>query len=84
MLAAKIMRRGRQVTFPMKNLRKAHATWQAERGTPESVLQHRMGHAKGSRIARQFYVQMTDQAKKAAVIMLPTANSEPSDKRCAS
>ena len=84
-LAAKIMRRGRQVTFPVKHLRKAHATWQAERGTPESVLQHRMGHAKGSRITRQFYVQVTEQAEKAAVItMVSPANSERSDKRCAS
>ena len=71
-LDAKIMRRGRQVTFPVKMLRKAHATWQAERGLPESVLQDRMGHAKGSRITRQFYVQVTDEAKKAAVIMLPS------------
>ena len=69
---AQIMRRGRQVHIPVKSLRKAHATWQAERGVAESVLQGLMGHAKGSRMTRKFYVQVTDEAKRAAVIQLPT------------
>lgn len=68
---AKIFRRGRSVHVTVKSLRKAHATWQAERGVAESVLQGLMGHAKGSRITRQFYVQVTDEAKRAAVIELP-------------
>lgn len=72
---AKIMRRGRQVHIPVKSLRKAHAAWQAERGVAESVLQGLMGHAKGSRMTRKFYVQVTDEAKRAAVIQLPTANT---------
>ena len=72
---AKIMRRGRPVHIPVKSLRKAHATWQAERGVAESVLQGLMGHAKGSRMTRKFYVQVTDEAKRAAVIQLPTANT---------
>ena len=42
-----------------------------------------MGHAKCSRITRQVHVQVTDEAKKAAVIMLPPANSKAPDKRCA-
>ena len=82
-LAAKIMRRGRQVYFPVKNLRKAHATWQHERGLPESVLQDRMGHARGSRITREVYVEVTDEARKAAVIMLPSDEKRAPDKRCA-
>ncbi|MFQ5564409.1 MAG: tyrosine-type recombinase/integrase [Parvularculaceae bacterium] len=69
--AAEIKRRGRPVHIQVKSLRKAHATWQAERGVAESVLQGLMGHAKGSRITRQFYVQVTDEAKRAAVIELP-------------
>lgn len=80
-LAANIMRRGRQVYFPVKNLRKAHATWQYERGLPESVLQDRIGHAQGSRITKQVYVQVTDEARKAAVIMLPSATASSDPKR---
>ena len=47
--------------------RKAHATWQPERGAPESVLQDRLGHAPGSTVTREYYVQMTDDACKSAV-----------------
>ena len=72
---AKIIRRGRPVHIPVKSLRKARATWQAERGIAESVLQGLMGHAKGSRITRKFYVQATDEAKRAAVIQPPAANA---------
>lgn len=68
---ANIKRRGRPVHVTVKSLRKAHATWQAERGVAESVPQGLMGHAKGSRITRQFYVQVTDEAKRAAGIELP-------------
>ena len=68
---AGIARRGRKVHLPIKCLRKAHATWQAERGTHESVLQGLLGHAKGSRITKQFYVQATEEAKRTAVIALP-------------
>ena len=68
---AGIVRRGRKVHLPIKCLRKANATWQAERGVTESVLQGLLGHAKGSRITKQFYVQATEEAKRAAVIALP-------------
>ena len=73
---AVIMRRGGRVHIPVKSLRKAHATWQAERGVAESVLQGLMGHAKGSRMTRKFYVQVTDEAKRAAVIQLPTGMNQ--------
>lgn len=73
--AAKIRRRGQIVSLPVKTLRKAHATWQAERGTSESVLQGLMGHARGSRVTRQFYVHVSDEAKRAAVITLPINSS---------
>jgi len=73
-MIAKLMRRGSQVYIPVKSLRKAHATWQAERGVTESVLQGLLGHARGSKITRQFYVQVTDEAKRAAVIQLPASN----------
>ena len=44
---ANITRRGSQVPLPIKCLREAHATWQAERGINESVLQGLLGHARG-------------------------------------
>lgn len=47
------------------------AAWQAERGAPESVLQDRLGHSKGSTVTRAFYVQTTDEARRSAVIELP-------------
>jgi len=68
---ASIFRRGQQVHVPVKVLRKAHATWQAERGTSESVLQNLLGHARGSRVTKKFYVHATEDAKKRAVITLP-------------
>lgn len=72
---ANIVRNGQQVHIQVKTLRKAHATWQAERGTPESVLQDRLGHSKGSTVTRAYYVQTTDEARKAAVISLPIHDS---------
>lgn len=74
---AGIMRRGQPVHLPIKCLRKANATWQAERGINESVLQSLLGHAKGSRITRQFYVHVTEDAKRAAVIALPVGGQTP-------
>lgn len=71
---ADIRRKGTPVHLTPKVLRKAHATWQAERGVAESVLQGLMGHARGSRITRRFYVHATEEAKKAAVLTLPTRN----------
>ncbi len=68
---ADIRRRGEQVHIPPKALRKAHATWQAERGVHESVLQGLLGHAMGSRVTKQYYVQVTEEAKRKAVIKLP-------------
>ncbi len=68
---AKITRNGKPVHVTAKTLRKAHATWQAERGIQESVLQGLLGHARGSKITKQFYIHTTEKAKKAAVITLP-------------
>ena len=68
---ANIIRNGRPVHVQVKTLCKAHATWQAERGASESVLQDRLGHSKGSTVARASYVQTTDETRKAAVIALP-------------
>lgn len=81
---ANIVRGGRRVHVQVKTLRKAHATWQAERGTPESVLQDRLGHSKGSTVTRAFYVQTTDEARRAAVIELPLGEAALKSDRAAS
>jgi integrase len=76
--AANITRNSKQLYFTPKTLRKAHATWQAERGVNESVLQGLLGHARGSKITKQFYIHSTEEAKKAAVITLPFAKKSAS------
>ena len=68
---AGIYRRGKQVHITAQSLRKAHASWLAEDGVDESVLQGLLGHAAGSSVTRQYYVQATEKAKRAAVIQLP-------------
>ena len=72
---AQIRRRGQIVHLPVKTLRKAHATLQAERGISESVLQGLLGHSRGSHVTRQLYVHVSDEAKRAAVITLPINSS---------
>ena len=62
---------GELVHVTPHTLRKAHATWQAMKGVNESVLQDLLGHARGSSVTRQFYVHATEEAKRAAVIVLP-------------
>lgn len=56
-------------------LRKAYATWQAEKGVPSSTLQSLLGHAPGSRTTERHYVHITDEARRGAVIQLPTQGS---------
>lgn len=68
---ANIRRHGEIVHVSPHTLRKAHATWQAMKGVNESVLQDLLGHAKGSKVTKQFYVHATEEAKRAAVIELP-------------
>ena len=70
---AKIVRNGKPVHLPIRSLRKAHATWQAERGTHETVLQGLLGHAKGSDVTKRFYVQVSEEAKRQAMLSLPFA-----------
>ncbi len=68
---ARLVRKGKPVHVPVKSLRKAHATRLAERNVNESVLQSLMGHARGSRVTRQYYVHASDEAKRAAIVPLP-------------
>ncbi|MBL4733654.1 MAG: hypothetical protein JKY82_13880 [Rhizobiaceae bacterium] len=49
-------------------LRKAHATWQAERNLPETTLQARLGHVPGSRVTREIYVHASQKSQRDAVL----------------
>jgi len=73
---ANICRNGKRIHLTPKVLRKAHASWQAQRGTDESVLQELLGHSRGSRITRQHYIRASDEAKEAAVIVLPVRSGK--------
>ena len=73
---AGIKRNGQPARLPPKSLRKAFATWQSTRGINETVLQRQLGHAKGSRITRQHYVQVPEDALRNAVFQLPAGNDE--------
>ena len=68
---AGIRRHGRPVNLTLHSFRKAYATWQARRGIDENVLQSLLGHAPGSRVTRQYYVQAQQEDRLAAVIALP-------------
>lgn len=60
-------RQGQGMHITPHVLRKAFATWQAQQGTPPRVLQALLGHAAGTRVTDQHYVQATEEAKRKAV-----------------
>ena len=65
---SKLHRDGQPVQFTPKSLRKAFATWQAEKGIPESVLQVLMGHAFGSRVTGQHYVRVNAESFRNEIV----------------
>lgn len=71
---AGLMRNGVLMKVTPHVLRKAFATHQANAGTPPRVLQALMGHAAGTRVTDKHYVQVTEEAKNAAMAetRLPT------------
>ncbi len=71
-VAAGIFRDGEPMHLNLHMLRKAHATWQAMKGTDPSVLQVRLGHAPGSRVTQQVYVHATQAAQRQATIDIPS------------
>ncbi|WP_084327499.1 site-specific integrase [Salinarimonas rosea] len=72
---ARITRGGKPMKLTLHMLRKAHATWQKERGIEETVLQSRLGHARGSRVTNAVYVHMSTEAQRNAILNLPAAGS---------
>ncbi len=55
---AAIMRGERRAHITIKTLRASFATWAAESGVRERVLQDLLGHAPGSRVTRRHYEQV--------------------------
>lgn len=66
--AAGVFRDGVPLKLTPHVLRKAHATWQKQRGLDDALLQPRLGHAPGSRITASTYVHMTTDDQRRAVI----------------
>lgn len=62
---ANIVRGERPARITIKSLRASFATWAAEEGTRERVMQDLLGHAPGSRVTRRHYEQVRSGAAKA-------------------
>lgn len=69
---ASITRNGRPLAVTPHVLRKAYATWAAiQFSVPQAVLQAQLGHAQGSDVTNKYYVRISDEARRQAVISLP-------------
>ena len=76
---AGVLRNGEPMKIGLHLLRKVYATQLAMRGVDESVLQRLIGHATGSRITRQIYVQADKQALSETVFELPFEEQDDND-----
>jgi integrase len=72
---AAITRNGKSIRITPHILRKANATWLANRGVHPRLLQSLLGHSPGSRITDQHYVQATEEALRQVAIKLPLGNN---------
>jgi integrase len=70
---AAITRNGKPLRITPHILRKANATWLANRGVHPRLLQSLLGHSPGSRMTDQHYVQATEEALRQVAIELPFA-----------
>ncbi|MEY2759920.1 MAG: hypothetical protein RIR33_3698 [Pseudomonadota bacterium] len=70
---AGVTRRGQPIKVTAKSFRKSHGTLQMMRRTPETLVQTRMGHVRGSRTLQKYYVWAEQHADKDAVMALPKA-----------
>lgn len=73
---ADVTREGAPMRLTLHMLRKAHATWHAEQGTPQVVLQDRLGHTRGSRVTQQVYIHASENAQKRAAALSLQAMAE--------
>jgi integrase len=69
---ADIRRNGKVVRITPHTLRKAYATWAVvDWCIPQPVLQSILGHAPGSTVTNAYYVMVSEEAKRKAVVELP-------------
>lgn len=76
---AEVLRDGRPMHITPHMIRKAYATWQAERGIEETTLQVLLGHVRGSKVTRQVYINPQLQARRGAVFELPLSEQPAND-----
>lgn len=68
---AGITRNGHPMRITPHTLRKAYATWLADRNVPQHILQANLGHAAGSTVTNQFYVHAQERERRKAIVELP-------------
>jgi integrase len=71
---AGVERNGTPLHLSAKAFRKAHVTWQKQRGVDDSLLQPRIGHAPGSRVSAAIYTHITTDAARSITLDLPMSN----------
>lgn len=69
--ASGVCRGEEPIKLTLHMLRKAHASWQAMLGLPESVLQVRLGHVPGSRVTQQIYIHAAREREPDGILALP-------------
>lgn len=67
---AGLMHKDKPLHLTLHALRKINATWRANAGVPERVLQQLLGHAAGTAVTNKHYVMATNGAMLDAVIEL--------------
>lgn len=67
--AAGVTRNGTPMHITPHMFRKAHATWLAEQGVSDAILQPRLGHAPGSNVTHKVYVNVQDEAILSATVI---------------
>lgn len=67
--ASGVQRNGAPMHITPHMFRKAHATWLAEQGVTDAILQPRLGHAPGSTVTHKVYVNIQNEAILSATVI---------------
>ncbi len=68
---------GRPLHVTPKTFRKAFASWQVLKGTPEVVTQDLLGHVRGSRVTQEAYTRLPQAEYVKAHIEIPLQEHQP-------
>jgi integrase len=74
--AADVKRNDQPLHLNAKAFRKAHVTWQKQRGVDDSLLQPRIGHAPGSRVTAAIYTHILSDAARSITLDLPLGGAQ--------